>query len=222
MKKNILMVMTNVSEINDKLKTGVWLEEFKVPYFMFKDANFEVTIASPDGGQIPVDPASLPEKPCEKAEIIENLLANSIKLTDLNPEEFDAIVVPGGHGAMFDLAGNIELSKILGLFFFNGKPIATICHGGAALIAARTRDNHPIVEGREVTAYSNEEEKLGETGKYLPFSLEDKLKELGGKYSASKPFTSHVVEEDGLITAQNPASSEDFANSIITKLNEAL
>jgi len=121
---------------------------------------------------------------------------------------------------MVDLAGNIDVSKLLGLFFYEKKLIASICHGAAALIAARTKDNHPIVENKDITGFSNEEEKQSDMDKIVPFLLENKLKELGAKYSCGKPFSSYTLEDDNLITAQNPQSVDDFTKAIIEKLKE--
>ncbi len=220
MKKNVLFVLSNVSEIDENHKTGIWLEEFTVPYIRLKDAEFNLTVASPEGGLVTVDAASLPETPNPETDFVCELLDKTEKLSDLDYNDYDAVVVPGGHAAMIDLAGNIDVAKLLGLFFYEKKLIATICHGASALISARRKDNHPIVEGKDVTAFSNEEEKEAEMNSVVPFSLENKLKELGADYSCGKPFSSYVLEDDNLITAQNPQSAEDFAKAIIEKLTE--
>ncbi len=221
MKKNVLFVLSNVSELDENHKTGIWLDEFAIPYKKLKEADLKLTVASPEGGLVTVDDESIDEKSNqEELKKMTELLEKTEKLSDLDYNDYDAVVVPGGHAAMVDLAGNVDVAKLLGLFFYEKKLIATICHGGAALISARTKDNHPIVEGKDITSFSNEEEKKSKKDKIVPFSLENKLKELGANYSCGKPFTSYVLEDDNLITGQNPQSSEDFANAVIEKLTE--
>lgn len=220
MKKKILMLMTNVSETATDIKTGVWLEEFKVPYFMFLKEDYDVTVVSPDGGEIPIDPESMPENPDKDDLKAVSALKDSEKLNQIDITEFDALVVPGGHGAMFDLSGNTDVAKSLGLFCYEGKIVAAICHGVAALISVRTKENRPFVEGKNLTGFSNEEEKQTKYAKIIPFSLEDKLREEGAKYSCGKPFESYVTEDDNLITGQNVQSVEEFTKTIITKINE--
>lgn len=220
MNKNILFVLSNVSELDEKHKTGIWFEEFAVPYKKIKEAGFKITVASPDGGAVTVDEKSIPSNKTEEDIKLMEMLKDTEKLSNLAYEEFDAAVVAGGHAAMVDLTGNIDVAKMIGLFAYEKKVIAAICHGVAALISARKKDNHPVVEGIDLTGFSNEEERLSETDKIVPFSLENKLKELGAKYSCGKPFTSFVIEDDNFITAQNPQSSEDFANAVIEKLRE--
>lgn len=220
MEKNILFVLSNVSEFDDKHKTGIWFEEFSIPFNKMKKEGFKTTIASPDGGLVTVDEKSIPENLSDEDKKIMESLKDTEKLSELAYEDFDAVVIPGGHAAMVDLAGNIDVSKLIGLFVYEKKVVASICHGVAALISARKKDNHPVVEGIDLTGFSNEEEKLSEMEKVVPFLLESRLKELGAKYSCGKPFTSFVIEDDNFITAQNPQSAEDFAKAIIEKLRE--
>lgn len=220
MGKNILFVLSNVSEFDDKHKTGIWFEEFSTPYKEMKKAGFKTTIASPEGGLVTVDKKSIPENLSEEDKLIMESLKDTEKLSELAYEDFNAVVIAGGHAAMVDLAGNIDVAKLVGLFAYEKKIVAAICHGVAALISARKKDNHPVVEGIDLTGFSNEEEKLSEMEKVVPFLLESRLKELGAKYSCGKPFTSFVIEDDNFITAQNPQSVEDFTKAIIEKLRE--
>lgn len=220
MKKNILFVLSNVSETKNGYKTGIWLDEFAVPYMKLQKEGHDITIASPEGGMVMVDAASIPENPDPEKDFVCDVLENTEKLSDVDFELYDAVVVAGGHAAMFDLADNIDVVKLIGLCFYENKIIAAICHGVAALLSAKTKENRPIVEGKDVTGFSNAEEKLSKTEDLMPFLLESRLKEEGAVYSCGKPFTSYVIEDENLITAQNPQSSEDFAKSILEKLRE--
>ena len=220
MKKNILFVLSNVSETKNGYKTGIWLDEFAIPYMKLQKEGHDITIASPEGGMVMVDSASIPENPDPEKDFVCEVLENTEKLSDVDFELYDAVVVAGGHAAMFDLADNIDVARLIGLCFYENKIIAAICHGVAALLSAKTKENRPIVEGKDVTGFSNAEEKLSKTEDFMPFLLESRLKEEGALYSCGKPFTSYVIEDDNLITAQNPQSSEDFAKSILEKLRE--
>ncbi|MGN0004427.1 MAG: type 1 glutamine amidotransferase domain-containing protein [Candidatus Gastranaerophilaceae bacterium] len=221
MGKNILFLLSNVCEFDDKNKTGIWFEEFSIPLKKMQDEGFNTTVASPDGGLVTVDEKSIPEKLSEDDKKIMELLKDTEKLSDIAYENYDAVVIPGGHAAMVDLAGNIDVAKLLGLFVYENKIVAAICHGVAALISARKKDNHPIVEGVDLTGFSNEEEFLSGMDKVVPFSLESRLKELGAHYSSGRPFTSFVIEDNNFITAQNPQSAKDFAKAVAEKLRES-
>lgn len=221
MVKNILFVLSNVKELDEKHKTGVWYSEFAEPYIQLKKEGYKLTIASPEGGAVTIDEKSIQEKQNSDIENLCNLLENTEKLSDLPYDEYDAVVIPGGHAAMIDLAGNTDVARLIGFFFYEKKLIAAICHGVAALTSARTKDNHPIVENVDLTGFSNEEEKLAGTEKLVPFLLESKLKELGANYSCGKPSAPYTIEDDMLITSQNAESSKDFAKAIIEKLQES-
>lgn len=213
MTKKILMVVTNVDHIGEH-KTGLWLEEYSVPYVNFKNEGYEITVASPLGGKTPIDPASMKKFDTEWSESVEKLNVTKI-LSELNYKEYDAIVLPGGHGPLIDLANDKFLSNILGYFNDNNLIIAAICHGPAGLVSA----DATILKGRRITGFSNKEENLAGLDKIVPFALETKLKELGVEYSAKEPWSSYVVVDKNLITGQNPQSSKAFARAIINTLN---
>lgn len=206
-------------------KTGVWLGEFTDPYYEFMDQGYQVILASPKGGHPPVDPRS---------QLTENITASNRrfkedekaqkdfeftqKLADMHAEDFDAVFFPGGHGPMGDLATDEINAHLVIEFFRQQKPIAAICHGPAALITAAIEEPEILID-REVTAFSNTEEKLVGLRDNIPFSLEDRLKTLGAKYtSATVPFTSKVKVSGLLITGQNPASAEKAAKELIKVL----
>lgn len=220
MNKNVLFVLSNISKTAQGFKTGIWLDEFAIPYMKIKNEGYKITLASPNGGLVTIDEKSVPKVVDSKKDFVCEILENTEKLSDLDYESFDAVIIPGGHAVMFDLVENIDVSKLLSFAFYENKIIAAICHATSVLISAKTKDNKPIIEGKDVTGFSNEEEKLSDFEENLPFSIENKMKELKAVYSCGKPFVSYVIEDGNLITAQNSQSSEDFANAIVEKLKE--
>lgn len=223
--KKILIVVTNTSEMDDlnKTKTGVWLEEFAVPFLMFKESSdddfkLDVTVASPLGGVSPVDEASLECKnPMEWDATIKEL-NNTAKLSDVDYENYDAVFIPGGHGPMFDLAKDELLGKIVSYFYNSHKVVSAVCHGPAGLINAKTGSGEPIVKGMQVTCFTNEEEKIVKKDKLMPFLLESKLKQLGAYFNEAEPWAENVIVDENLITGQNPASAKKLAEAVIKKL----
>lgn len=222
------MVLTSHKELDNTDKTtGLWLGEFTDPYFEFIDQGYEVTLASPKGGEPPIDPRSrLTEnitpsnRKFEKDEKAKQALKNTLKLSEVNEADYDAIFYPGGHGPMWDLAEDETNANLVLDFFHNHKPIAAICHGPAALLKAAAKEPK-LLSRKEVTAFSNNEEKLVGLFDNIPFRLEDRLKELGGYYeSATIPFTSKVKVSGRLITGQNPASAGKSAQKLMELLEE--
>lgn len=223
--KKILIVVTNTPDMGDlnKTETGVWLEEFAVPFYAFKDASdddykFEVTVASPLGGVCPIDPLSLECKNPTEWDYTKKELDNTKKLDEIDYKSYDAIFLPGGHGPMFDLAKNELLGEIVSHFYNTHKVVSAVCHGPAGLINAKTQTGQPIVKGMQLTSFTNLEEKLMKRDKLVPFMLETKLKELGAHFNAGLPMMSNVVADENLITGQNPASSKKVAQDVIKKL----
>lgn len=224
----ILMITTSHSDLgNTGHKTGVWLEELATPYYIFKDAGAEITIASPKGGQVPLDPKS--EDASSETEMSKRFsndrdallqLANSVKIADLKARDFDAVFLPGGHGPMWDLSDNYELKLLLEDFYKNQKPIGSVCHGVAGLIPLRNEDGQPIIKGKNLTSFSNSEEELVGLTNVVPFLLESELKNLGAGYSKNDDFAPYIVKDGLLITGQNPASSENTAKELLTIINK--
>lgn len=218
--KKVLIVVSNVSRAGDlnNVDVGVWLEEFAVPYYIFKDAGFEVAVASPLGGESPVDPESLKcENPTEWDYTIKEL-KNTKKLSDVDYMNYDAIFFPGGHSPMFDIAQDELVGKIVSYFYNAHKVVAAVCHGPAGLINAVTATGQPIVKGMQLTCLSNEEEKLSDKARIVPFLLESKLRHLGAIYNAAPPEEENVIVDENLITGQNPASSKKLAEAVVKKL----
>lgn len=223
--KKILIVVTNTSCMDDlnKTKTGVWLEEFAVPFLEFKnysdkELKLDVTVASPLGGIAPNDEASLECKNPTQWDYTKKYLDNTVKLSDVNCEKYDAIFIPGGHGPMFDLAKDELLGKIVSYFYNNHKIVSAVCHGPAGLINAKTQTGEPIVKGMQVTCFTNEEEKIVQKDKLMPFLLESKLRQLGAYFNAAKPWEENVIVDENLITGQNPDSAKKLAKTVLKKL----
>ncbi len=223
---NILMVLTSHDQLGDTgKKTGFWLEEFAAPFYVLKDAGAEITLASPKGGQPPLDPKS--DEPDAQTDATRRFkddkaakaqLATTKPLADIRAENFDAVFYPGGHGPMWDLAEDRASIALIEAFAAADKPIGAVCHAPAALRHVKTTDGAFLVKGRKVTGFSNtEEEGVGLT-EVVPFLLEDVLKANGGDYSRGEDWNPHVVTDGKLVTGQNPASSEGAAEALLKLL----
>ena len=214
--KSVLMVVTSNNRIDDTHVTGIWFEEFALPYREFKSNGFDVTVASPLGGEAPIELRSAP-KPEEASLWAEELevLKQTKTLTSVDAADFDAIFIPGGHGAMFDLPENTTLHKLLAAFAQADKVIGSICHGPAGLVGARLADGTPLVAGKAITAFTNDEECEIEFDGLMPFSLETKLRELGGKFVVQPNWSDHIEIDGNLITGQNPQSCTSIARAMV-------
>ena len=216
--KNILMVTTSADSLHKKKKTGVWLEEIAVPYLTLAKAGLDITVARPRGGAVPLDPTSLDEASVAKWPDIVELLKNSAPLKDIQAHGFDAIVLPGGHGTMMDFATDAELKRLLLDFAKDGKIIAAVCHGPAGLVGAKKPDGTPLVAGKTITAFTDEEEIAVQLEKVVPFMLEATLRSEGANFVGGPMWAPHVEIDGNLITGQNPASSEALANAVLERL----
>jgi len=216
--KNILMVVTNHDRIDSNHPTGLWFEEFAVPYQSFRKAGYAVTVASPKGGRAPIDPRSTPD-PNQTEMYAEPLqaLQNTRPLNNVKVEDYDAIFFPGGHGTMFDMPAE-AVGRVVGQFADAGKVVGAVCHGPAALVTATRSDGTPVVKGHKVTGFTNEEERAVQLDQLVPFLLESRLRELGAEYVPSPLWNSHVVVDGKLITGQNPQSSASTAQAVIDAL----
>ncbi|WP_298970884.1 type 1 glutamine amidotransferase domain-containing protein [uncultured Psychrobacter sp.] len=223
----ILMVLTSHDELGDTgKKTGFWLEEFAAPYYAFIDAGVDVTLASPAGGQPPLDPSSDTEdaqtkdtKRFKEDSEAQKHLANTKKLADMKAEDFDSVFYPGGHGPLWDLAVDKDSISLIETFVQQDKPVAFVCHSPAALKNVKVNGEY-LVKGKTVTGFTNSEEDAVGLTDVVPFLVEDVLKANGGDYQKANDWESYVVEDGLLITGQNPASSEDAAKRLLNKLND--
>lgn len=220
-KKKILMIVTNTSEIDDLNKTGVWLEEFARPFLRFKEAGHEVTVASPLGGVSPIDEASLACANPTEWDYTKVYLDNTKKLDEIDYKDYDAIFLPGGHGPMFDLATNEKSGEIVSYFYNEHKPVGAVCHGVAGLLPAKSLDGDPIVKGMSLTSFTNEEEKIAQKDKLVPFMLQSELRKQGAFFEEGHPFLENVVSDENLITGQNPQSSKLIAEVFLKKLQHS-
>ena len=219
----VLMVLTSHDRLgNTGDKTGFWLEEFAAPYYILKDAGLDVTLASPKGGQPPLDPRSDdPDSETESMCRFKNdpdakaALANTVKLSDVSPDEYDAVFYPGGHGPLWDLAEDRDSVALIESIYAAGKPVGAVCHGPAALRRAKAPDGTPLVRGKAVTGFSNTEEAAVGLTDVVPFLVEDMLKQNGGDYSKAENWEPHAVTAGNLVTGQNPASSEATARALV-------
>lgn len=219
----ILMVLTSHSELgNTGKKTGFWLEEFAAPYYVFKDAGAEVVLASPAGGEPPLDPKSdLADFQTElthrfKADpAAQKALANTVKLDAVNPDDFDTVFYPGGHGPLWDLAESQRSISLIESFERAGKPIGFVCHAPGVLRHVKAASGAPLVKGRRVTGFTNGEEAGVELTDVVPFLIEDLFIAQGADYQKGPDWAPFIVEDGKLITGQNPASSEGVAKALL-------
>jgi putative intracellular protease/amidase len=224
----ILMVLTSHDKLgNTAMKTGVWLEEFAAPYYVFKDAGAGVTLASPLGGQPPIDPKS--DTPIAQTDATRRFhadpaahaaLARTLKLHDVSAGEFDAVFYPGGHGPLWDLAEDADSIALIEAMLAHDGPVAAVCHAPGVLRHVRNADGSPVVRGRSVTGFTNSEEEAAGLTEVVPFRVEDMLKKNGARYFKAANWQSHVLSDGLLITGQNPASSEAAAESLLAKLGK--
>jgi len=218
-KKTVLMVVTSADRLLNGRETGVWLEEFAVPYELLTKAGFSVVVASPNGGAIPLDPHSLDDASKAKWTEAQKILMNSEPLTSVKSKDFIAVFLPGGHGTMIDFPDNAELKRVLHDFSKEDKVIAAVCHGPAGLVGAKSADGSPLVSGKRITSFTDAEEKAVGLDKVVPFLLETKLREEGADFVVGDNWASHVEVDGNLVTGQNPASSAGVAQAIIKLLN---
>ncbi|MDF4203005.1 type 1 glutamine amidotransferase domain-containing protein [Maribacter sp. SA7] len=222
----ILFVLTSHDELGDTgKKTGFWIEEFAAPYYALLDKGAEITVATPKGGQAPIDPSSDSEdaqtkdtKRYKEDKDAQNVINNTKKLADVNAADFDAVFYPGGHGPLWDLANDATSIKLIETFNEQEKPVAFVCHAPAALKGVKGTDGQPLVKGKKVTGFTNSEEAAVQLTEVVPFLVEDMLQENGGIYSKKEDWASYAVQDGNLITGQNPASSEAVAEKLLAAL----
>ena len=222
----ILMVLTSHDQLgNTGAKTGFWLEEFAAPYYVFKDAGAEVTLASPKGGQPPLDPKS--DDPGAQTDATrrfkadaaaQKALAHTERLADVQAADFDAVFYPGGHGPLWDLAEDAHSIALIEATLNAGKPVAAVCHAPAVLRHPKGKDGQPVVKGKNVTGFTNTEEAAVGLTEVVPFLVEDMLKANGGHYAKLGDWQPYAITDGLLITGQNPASSEPAAHALLKQL----
>ncbi|WP_064200228.1 type 1 glutamine amidotransferase domain-containing protein [Brevibacillus brevis] len=220
MAKQILMVVTNHTDMLEGKNTGIWLSEFAEAYLAFENNGYEITVASPLGGVGPIDPGSVDDQTPQEILDAAKHLENTKKLDDVTAGGFEAIFLPGGHGTMFDLPDNKKLQRLLRDFYQAGKIVAAVCHGPAGLVGATLSNGQPLVAGKHVNAFTDREEAATGLGSYLPFLLESKIRDLGAIFVAAPNWSTHVEVDGNLITGQNPQSTLAVTEAVISKLGE--
>jgi putative intracellular protease/amidase len=228
MKNKVLIVLTSHDKLGDTgNKTGFWLEELAAPYYVFKDANIDITIASPKGGQPPLDPKS--DDPSMQTDATKRFktdqeankkLSQSLKLSDLNESDYDAIFYPGGHGPLWDLVSDENSIRLIKDFWNAGKPVSAVCHAPIVLANVKDSSGEFIIKGLEVTGFTNSEEDAVQLTNIVPLLVEDTMIDRGAKYLKSSDWSVHAIQDKNLITGQNPASSEEVANLVLKALNK--
>ncbi|WP_435929588.1 type 1 glutamine amidotransferase domain-containing protein [Dryocola sp. BD613] len=223
----ILMVLTSHSQLGNTGKTtGFWLEEFAAPYYVFHDAGLEVTLASPKGGQPPLDPKS--DEPDAQTDATRRFrsdaeaqkrLASTHRLDSVNAEDFDAVFYPGGHGPLWDLAQDPHSIKLIEQFWATGKPVGAVCHAPGALRQVKTPEGTALVKGKRVTGFTNSEEEGVGLTTIVPFLVEDELKKAGGLFERTDDWGEYAVTDGHLVTGQNPASSTIAAEELLKLLD---
>ena len=224
---NILIVITSHDQLGDTgEKTGFWLEEFASPYYHLKDAGVQLTLASPDGDQPPLDPKSYAEdfqtdatRRFDNDPVAQHELANTARLSDMKAADFDAVFYPGGHGPLWDLHGDSDSIALIESFIAAGKPVAAVCHAPAVLLNARAPGGEPLVKGIRVTGFSNSEEAAVGLTDVVPYLLEDQLVAKGGVYQKVEDWHSLAVVDGLIITGQNPGSSEAVAEALLKAIS---
>ncbi|MCB2377939.1 type 1 glutamine amidotransferase domain-containing protein [Hymenobacter sp. BT635] len=225
---NILLVLTSHDELgNTGHKTGFWLEEFAAPYYVFKDAGATLTLASPAGGQPPLDPKS--DDPSAQTDATKRFkadpaaqqaLASTVKLDSVSAADYDAVFYPGGHGPLWDLAEDKKSIELIETLYAAGKPVAAVCHAPGVLRHVKAANGEPLVKGKKVAGFTNTEEAAVQLTDVVPFLVEDMLQENGGNYSKGADWQPYVVTDGNLITGQNPASSEPAAEELLKLLKK--
>ena len=222
----VLLVLTSHDKLGDTgQKTGFWLEELAAPYYVFKDAGANITLASPKGGQPPLDPKS--DEPAHQTDTTRRfradetamaLLAQTVRLETVDQQDFDTVFYAGGHGPLWDLAEDPHSIRLIESFIAAGKTIALVCHAPGVLHRVRNADGTPFVQGRHVTGFTNGEENAVGLTQVVPFLVEDELISLGAVFSKVKDWGVHTVRDGQLITGQNPASSTEAAQALVAAL----
>ncbi|EAY29534.1 type 1 glutamine amidotransferase domain-containing protein [Microscilla marina] len=225
--KKLLFVLTSHDELgNTGEKTGFWIEEFASPYYLLQDKGFTIDVASPKGGQVPVDPKSASADFMTPATerynndaATQEVLSKTLKLADINQDGYDAVFYPGGHGPLWDLAEDKDSIALIEKFYQNNKPVAAVCHAPAVFKHTKAADGSPLVKGKQVTGFTNSEEDAVQLTDVVPFLVENMLKENGGVYSKAEDWSPYAITDGLLITGQNPASSELVAEKLLEVLN---
>ncbi|MDQ1036850.1 putative intracellular protease/amidase [Streptomyces sp. V3I8] len=219
----VLVVLTSHDQLGDTGRTtGFWLEELAAPYYRFQEAGWDITLASPKGGKPPLDPKS--NEPAFQTDLTRRFetdpdataaLAHTVRLDTVSADDYDTVFYPGGHGPLWDLAEDTHSARLIETTLRSGKPLALVCHAPGVLRHTLNEDGTPLVQGKNVTGFTNTEEEAVALTDIVPFLVEDELKSLGGIYTKTDDWQPYVIQDGLLITGQNPASSGPAADTLI-------
>lgn len=224
---SILIILTSNAQMGELGKpTGLWVEELAVPYYVLADAGVKITLASPKGGAAPLDPASVqPTGQNDMATerfladaVLQRAVAHTVKLSEVDSTRFDAVFFPGGHGTMWDLPGDPDVSRAVERAWTAGKFVSSVCHGAAGLVGARRPDGQPIVAGLRVNSFTDAEERAVGLDGIVPFLLESRLRDLGARFDGGPAWQAYAVRDGQLVTGQNPQSSHLVAEQLLKAL----
>lgn len=219
MRKKVLIIVTSHSTIKDDQTTGLWLEEYAAPYVTFVKNDFDVDVVSISGGQVPLDPNSLPDEEKLEWQEAQAKLTNTEKLSDIDTSVYDAIFLPGGHGTVFDMPDNADLQRILQEQAEADKVIGSVCHGPSGLVNVTLKDGTPLVQGKKVSAFTDDEEREMQLDLHVPFLLETALRSKGAEFVRGDNWSDFSVRDGNLVTGQNPQSSQSTADKVVEALS---
>lgn len=218
----ILMILTSTAQIDSTTPTGLWYEEFAVPYEIFLAEGWDVTVISVEGGQVPLDPRSTAnlDESAQQSRAMQ-ALAQTVPLREVDPSGYDAVFFPGGHGTMFDFPENKNISAAIQSVMNKDGVVAAVCHGPAAFVGVTDSAGKPLVFGKRLTSFTNAEETAAKLDRHMPFLLESKLRAMGAEFVSGENFKENVIVDGKLITGQNPASSAAAAQAVVKALQAA-
>lgn len=218
MSKHVLIVATSANKLENGHETGLWLGEFAEPYLLFEKQGYKITVASINGGDVPIDANSLEDGLSKDILNTQTILKNTVRLEQVANESYDAIFLPGGHGTVMDFPGNETLQQLVRDVYENGNIVAAVCHGPIGLVNVKLNNGEPLVKNKRVTGFTDAEEKEMQLDTAVPFLLETALRDQGGNFDAAANWSVNVVADDRLITGQNPQSSEKVAEEVVKVL----
>ncbi|MDE0562642.1 MULTISPECIES: type 1 glutamine amidotransferase domain-containing protein [unclassified Exiguobacterium] len=218
MSKHVLIVTTSANQLSNGHATGLWLEEFAVPYLLFEKEGYKVTVASIEGGDVPIDANSLEDGLSEDILNTRELLKDTARLDQVADESYDAIYLPGGHGTVVDFPGNETLQRVIRNVYESGNIVGAVCHGPIGLVNVKLSNDEPLVKDKQVTGFTDAEEKEMQLDSAVPFLLETGLRNQGGQFKGADNWAVNVAVDERLVTGQNPQSSEAVGKELVKLL----
>ncbi|WP_445002236.1 type 1 glutamine amidotransferase domain-containing protein [Exiguobacterium alkaliphilum] len=219
MAKHVLIIATSANKLENGHATGLWLEEFAAPYLQFEKQGYKVTVASIEGGDVPIDANSLEDGLSQEILDTQTLLKNTVRLDQVADDSYDAVFLPGGHGTVVDFPDSETLQRVVRDVYESGNVVAAVCHGPIGLVNVTLSNGEPLVKDKQVTGFTDAEEREMQLESAVPFLLESALREKGGKFDGADNWAVNVAVDERLVTGQNPQSSERVAEEVVKLLN---